>query len=137
MIDVANDAPGERTGEETPSADITSRKLLLRLIWLYVEGSLGAVVIIFLLAFLGLQFTGYQWVLLLSATPLAVAVYIMPDIYFIDKHYKPVGNVVAQLDRGETPSDKDLSEALVRALNLPFYSFLRVTFLHGPGATFR
>ncbi|MBL8643687.1 MAG: GAF domain-containing protein, partial [Rhodospirillaceae bacterium] len=29
----------------------------------------------------------------------------------------------------------DASRAIVRALNLPFYSFLRVTFIHGPCAT--
>ena len=135
MIDVANEGPDERSGQEIPSAVNSSRKLLLHLILLYVQGSAVAVVVTFLLGYLGLQLTGYQWVLLLSGTPLAVAAYVIPDIYFIARHFRPIGTVLEQLDKGEDPTASDISKALVRALNLPFYSFIRVTFIHGPGAT--
>ena len=135
MVDIADDASGEPTGMEAPPAGDSARKLLWHLIWLYVQGSLAAVVVIFLLAFLGLQFTGDQWLLLLAMTPVAVSVYMLPDIYVLYRHYQPIGNVLASLDRGGTPAESEVSRALVRALNLPFYSFIRVTFIHGPGAT--
>ena len=135
MADIANDASAKRTGREASPGGDSARKLRWHLIWLYAQGSMAAVVIIFILAFLGLQFTGYQWLIMLLATPVTVGIYVMLDIYFIDKHYRPLGKVLAQLDGSENPSDSDLSKALVRALNLPFYSFIRVIFIHGPGAT--
>ena len=38
------------------------------------------------------------------------------------------------VDRGERPEAYAASRAIVRALNLPYFSFLRVTFFHGPSA---
>ena len=58
-----------------------------------------------------------------------------PDIYVIGRHYRPIGEALRALGEGRTPSSRQASEAIVRALNLPFYSFVRVTFLHGPAAT--
>ncbi len=135
MIDVANDVSGELTGQEAPPAGDSSRKLLWHLIWLYVQGSVIAVVVTFFLAFLSLELTGYQWLILLATTPLPVILYVTPDIFMITRHYRPVGAVLAQFDRGEDPSDSEVSKALARAINLPFYSFFRVTCIHGPGAT--
>jgi adenylate cyclase len=124
----------ERRPDE--AARLWSAKALHRhLIWLYVQGSLAAVVVMFFLALLGLDFTLYQWMVLLVATPAAVLFYVLPDIYVIGRHYRPIGSALRQLERGERPSPALVSAALVRALNLPFYSFVRVTFMHGPMAT--
>jgi adenylate cyclase len=126
-------APGRR--RLRPADTLSAKGLHRHLIWLYVQGSAAAVVVIFTLAFLGLEFTPYQWAFLLVSTPAAVALYLFPDIYMISRQYRPVGQALAALDRHERPSAAQLSAGLVRALNLPLYSFLRVTFMHGPMAT--
>ena len=135
MGDIAINASDKPTGEQAPPAGDSSRKLLRHLIWLYVQGSIIAVVVTFFLAFLGLELTGYQWFILLATTPIPVSLYVAPDIFLIARHYRPIGAVLEQLDRGEEPPETDVSKALSRAINLPFYSFFRVTFIHGPGAT--
>lgn len=106
-----------------------------RLIWLYVAGSVAAVVVTFALVLIGLEFTVRQWLLLLALAAVVVPIYMAPDIYVIGRHYRPIGEALRALGEGRTPSSRQASEAIVRALNLPFYSFVRVTFLHGPAAT--
>jgi adenylate cyclase len=113
----------------------SARHLYWRLVWIYVQGSVAAVVVTFSLVLLGLELTGAQWLYILSCTPLAVAFYLLPDIGAITWHYRPLGRALAAIERGEQPSREAGSAALARALNLPFYSFVRVTFLHGPMAT--
>ena len=135
MADIETDPSTELPGKPAPPAGDASRKLLWKLIWIYVQGSVVAVFITFFLAFIGLQFTGFQWLILLATTAIPVTIYMTPDIFLIARHYRPLGNVLAQLDRGEEPTQSEVSKALVRALNLPFYSFARVTFFHGPAAT--
>jgi adenylate cyclase len=128
--------PADLRDRHSAPPRLWSAKALHRhLIWLYVQGSLAAVAVMFFLALLGLDFTLYQWVMLLSLTPLGVAFYILPDIYVITRHFRPIGEALARLDRGEVPHPAQVSAALVRALNLPFYSFVRVTFMHGPMAS--
>lgn len=111
-----------------------SRDLLRKLIWLYVEGSLVAITVCFLLFFLGLEFTLRQWMLFLVAIPAGMALYVVPDIYLIIRNYRRVGIALEKMDRGITPTVEEVSNAIVRALNLPMYAFTRITFLHGPGA---
>ena len=135
MVEIARDVPNQPPGKDASSDAPTARQLHWRLIWLYVQGSVTAVVVTFFLVFLGLEFSGYQWLLLLAATPLAVPIYVLLDIYVINRHYRPLGRVLAQLDAGENPAQSDISRAIVSALNLPFLSFIRVTFIHGPAAT--
>ena len=53
-------------------------------------------------------------------------------VYIIVRHYRPLGNVLRQLDRREKPKEGDVAKALVQALNLPFYAFMRVSSVHGP-----
>ena len=53
----------------------------------------------------------------------------------IGRHYAPIGKALRALDAGQSPSNEDASAAIVRTLNLPFYSFLRVTLFHGPAAS--
>jgi len=51
----------------------------------------------------------------------------LPDIYMIARHIRPITTALLALDRGEQPTSADASRAIVRALNLPFFSVLRVT----------
>ena len=104
-------------------------------VWLYLQGSFASVAVTFFLVALGLNFSAHQWVALLSGTAPAVALYVIPDIYLITRHFRPIRQAIAKLDRGETPTQAEASAALLRALNLPIYSFARVTFVHGPMAT--
>jgi adenylate cyclase len=53
-------------------------------------------------------------------------------MYAIRMHVRPIRPAMRALDNGERPSDDEIADALVQALNLPFLSFLRVTCLHGP-----
>ena len=115
----------------TASAD----GLFRRLVWLYVKSSLAAVAVTFFLALLGLEFTPLQWGLFLAVSPFGIAFYVGADIYLIWRHFEPIRIALSRLDKGETPDAEQASAALVRALNLPFYSFLRITFAHGPMAT--
>lgn len=113
----------------------TARGLLWRLIIVYVLASVAAVVITFFLVLIGLQFTLTQWLGLFSILPLALMFYLFIDIYLIRRHFAPVGVALVKLEAGNSPTREEASRAIVRALNLPFYSFLRVTFVHGPLAT--
>src|SRR5690349_21583925 len=124
-----------RVGADRHAGRLSSAKAAYRhLVWIYLLGSFAAVTVTLLLALLGLEFTAAQWAGLLAATPLAVVIYLVPDIYVIGRHYRPVGRALERLDRGERPSEEEASAALARALNLPFYSFVRITFVHGPMA---
>jgi adenylate cyclase len=114
---------------------IRARPLLLNLVWLYVQGSLAAVVVTLLLVYLGLEFSARQWLLLLLGMPVGVTAYMVLDIYLIVRHFRPIATVLSQIDGDQPIAPADVSAALVRALNLPFYSFIRVTFVHGPAAT--
>jgi len=111
-----------------------SKKLHRRLILIYIEGSVTAVTVVFFLVVLGLELSWAQLGYILSLTPLAVALYIIPDIYMINRQYLPIGQVLATLERQEKPSEEALSAATIRALNLPFLAFTRVTLFHGPAA---
>ena len=111
-----------------------SRRLYLRLIWIYMQGSLVAVAVCFLLFYLGLEFTGRQWFFFAVSIPWGMTIYVVPDIFFIHRNYQRIGKALSAIDRGEVPPPEDVSRAIVRALNLPMYAFTRVTFFHGPGA---
>jgi adenylate cyclase len=118
-------------GDGTDSA----RALLWRLIWIYQGGCAAAVVITLLLVLLGLEMTGYQWLVVLLMLPVAVAIYNIADVIVLRRHAIPVMNALATLDRGGDGPEDVLAPGLVRALNLPYLSFIRVTFLHGPLVT--
>lgn len=111
-----------------------AKDLLRRLIWLYVQGSVVAIAVCFLLFLLGLEFTLRQWTMFLVAIPAGMALYVVPDIYLIIRNYRRIGIALEKMDRGVVPAPEEVSDAIVRALNLPMYAFTRITFLHGPGA---
>jgi adenylate cyclase len=112
----------------------TSRQLYRHLVALYAQGSTAAVVVVLFLVFIGLEFNGRQWLMLFAMLPAAISLYVFPDIYLIARHYRPIGDVLEKVERGETPASSETSRAIVRALNLPYYSFLRVVLFHGPAA---
>ena len=113
----------------------SGRKLYWRLVLLYTYGTLAAVVVTFTLVALGLELTWHQWTLFFIQVPFAVAIYTIPDIWLIGRQYRPLREGLEALDRGETDDVETLSNALVRALNLPFLSAMRVPFFHGPLAS--
>src|SRR5665213_93752 len=136
MAEAARDMTSARRGSPAARAWQGSASLLFQhLVWLYVEGSAASVAVAFLLAGIGLEFTAYQWLALLSATPLGLVFYLVPDIYVLARHFRPIRAALAPLARGERPTPAEASAAVVRALNLPFLSFMRITFLHGPLST--
>ncbi len=106
-----------------------------KLIRLYVQASLVAVAISIFLVWCGLEFSGRQWIILCCGIALGVPTYVIPDILAINRHYRPLRRALNALDGNEVASDEILATGLVRALNLPFLSFMRISFLHGPLAT--
>ncbi len=132
---VAVPGNGTTADVESRATPVSARRLLWQLIGYYLAGSGGAVVVTLFLALVGLEFTLQQWTYLIVAVFVIVPIYVVLDIYVIARHYRPVGSTLRLLDAGRTPDNWDSSRALVRALNLPFLSFVRVTFIHGPAAS--
>src|SRR5436190_17173820 len=113
----------------------SARRVYRELIWLEAKASAAAIFILFTLTLLGLDLTSEQCGFVLLGTPFCVALYMSPDIYLINKHFRPIGVALSRLDRGETPTPAEASAAVSRALNLPLLSFLRINIVHGPVAT--
>ncbi len=113
----------------------SGRALFWRLIVIYHLASITAVSVSMGLGLLGLEFTGRQWLLFWLGAPFAVAFFTLIDVVAIRRHLRPLTPVLTALDRGERPSDARLGAALIRALNLPQLSAVRVIVLHGPMAT--
>jgi adenylate cyclase len=126
---LALDAGAERGGD-------SGRALFWRLIWIYNLASFVAVIVTLVLATIGLEFTDQQWAIFWIAVWPTVAFYVSLDLIVISRQLKPLAPVLSALDRGEHPDGKALDAALVRALNFPQISAMRVICLHGPAATF-
>ena len=116
------------------AAGTSAARLLWYLVWTYVLASAAAVAVTFFLILLGFEFTLRQWGLFVAIAAFVIPCYTLPDIVMIARHIRPITAVLQALDRGERPTSADASRAIVRALNLPFFSFLRVTLFHGPAA---
>ncbi|WP_029548929.1 hypothetical protein, partial [Rhizorhabdus wittichii] len=112
-----------------------ARALFWRLGWLYQGGCTTAIVITMALVLFGLELDLRQWLILIGMTPVVVAIYNLSDVYLIVRHYRPIDAALRALDAGTQPPQPVIVAAGGRALNLPFYSFMRVTFLHGPIVT--
>ncbi|WP_160299194.1 adenylate/guanylate cyclase domain-containing protein [Sphingomonas sp. SRS2] len=124
------------SGKDAPvNGRSSARALFWRLVWLYQGGCTTAIVITMALVLFGLELDLRQWVILCVLTPIVVAIYNLSDVYLIVRHFRPIDRALRALDSGVTPPQPVIAEAVVRALNLPFYSFMRVTFLHGPMVT--
>ncbi|HYM72336.1 MAG TPA: adenylate/guanylate cyclase domain-containing protein [Stellaceae bacterium] len=116
-------------------AGLSARQVHRRLVWLEVKASWVAVIVMFILALFGLDFTVEQWGYALAAMPFCVAAYMIPDIYLLTRHFRPIGVALSRLDGGTEPTRAEASAAIARALNLPFFCFVRVNLIHGPLAT--
>jgi len=130
-----NDDTSITDANRNSSQHSTARQLHWRLIRLYVIGSSVAVSITLLLALIGMGLTANQWLYFLAVTPPIVITFVLVDIYALNRHYRPLGNVLGKLDDGVIPDKNELSVGIVRALNMPYLSFLRVTFVHAPLAS--
>ena len=113
----------------------SGRALFWRLIWIYNLASFVAVVVTLILATIGLEFGNRQWSAFWIAVTPTVAFYVSLDLIVISRQLRPLAPVLSALDRGEKPDGKALGAALVRALNFPQISAMRVICLHGPAAT--
>ena len=116
---------------ERPSA----RALTRRMVEIYVLASVAAVGIILPLIVTGVEFKTWQWISLFRFVPVGFSIYVLADVFVIYRHVRPVRDALASLDQGVVPEKQVLTAGITRALNLPFFAFMRVTFLHGPLAT--
>jgi adenylate cyclase len=113
----------------------SAARLRYYLIWTYLLGSAAAGPgVTFFLIGLGLEFSFTQWMHFLVIACFVIPCYTAPDVWLLSRHVRPITSVLAVIDRGERPEPHAVSRAIVRALNLPYFSFLRVTFFHGPAA---
>ena len=127
--DTANGAPREI------AAGNMAGRTFWRYVAIYMWSSAAAVTVTLFLVLVGAEFTLYQWIYTLTVSCFVIPGYTLPDIWVLNRHYKPIRAVLATIDGGRRPDPYDVSRAIVRALNLPFYSSVRVTLVHGPGAT--
>jgi len=111
---------------------ISSKSFLLQLIRIYLYGTVTATGVVMLLMYLGLNMTTEKWLLFLMALPVATLVFISPDVFLIAKHSRPIRDVLYAIEHKQSPANDQIDRAITALLNLPFYSFVRVTFLHGP-----
>ncbi len=121
---------------ETDASKVAAKRLVWDLILIYVLGSTVAVAVTMFLILIGLEFTADQWMAMLMLLPVCIQIYIVPDIYLIVLQSRPIRDALELIGRGVTPEQPMASKALAQALNLPFLSFIRVTFFHGPAAAF-
>ncbi|MCB9831093.1 MAG: GAF domain-containing protein [Planctomycetes bacterium] len=126
------------TGEHAPTsageppAGPSAVEVHRRLILLYVQASAVAVVITLFLVFCGLEFSGRQWGLLLAGVSIGVPAYVIPDILVIRRQFRPLRQVLEELDRGGRPDEETHARGMICALNLPLTTFARISLLHGP-----
>jgi len=113
----------------------SGRALVWRLIFIYSLATNIAVALTLLLGLLGLEFTPHQWLIFWMAVPFGVLFFTSLDFVAIRRQLEPLAPVLSALDRGERPTEQALAAAVVRALNLPQFSAVRVVVLHGPAAT--
>lgn len=114
---------------------VSARRLYRSLLGVEIKGTCAATAVMFILALLGLNFTLAQWGSIAVALPFCVAAFLLPDIWVLTRHFRPIGRALDRLDRGEKPSTAEASAAIVQALNLPLFCFARVNLFHGPLAT--
>src|ERR1044071_4859973 len=99
--------------ESVPPGDVpgpSARRVYRELIWLEAKASGAAIVILFTLSLLGLDFTSEQWGFVLVGAPFCVSLYIIPDIYLINKHFRPIAVALSRLDRYRPVHDADPQE---------------------------
>jgi len=111
---------------------LSSKALLWHLIRIYLYGTITATGVVTILMYLGLDMTTEKWFLFMMALPVATMVFISPDIFLIARHSRPIRHVLKVIEQKQAASGDEIDAAVTALLNLPFFSFLRVTFMHGP-----
>ncbi|MBV9552236.1 MAG: GAF domain-containing protein [Alphaproteobacteria bacterium] len=114
---------------------VSSRGLYRNLLGIELKGTCAATAVMFVLALLGLNFTLAQWGCIMIALPFCLAAFLIPDIWILTRHFRPIGRALDRIDRGGRPTSGEASAAIVQALNLPLFCFTRVNLIHGPLAT--
>jgi adenylate cyclase len=112
--------------------NLSPSAFLWQLIRIYIYGTVAATAVVMVLMYLGLDMTTEKWLLFMMSLPVATTVFIGPDIFLIARHSKPIRVVLLAVEHKKSVSSYDIESAVTALLNLPFFSFLRVTFLHGP-----
>ena len=113
----------------------TARALTKRMVEIYVFASALALGIGVPLTAAGLEFQTSQWVSMYRLLPGCFATYVLIDIFLIYRHLRPVRTALKSLDEGAIPKAETLAAGMSRALNLPFFAFMRISCVHGPLAT--
>jgi len=116
-----------RTNKRSP----TAKTVALDLRWLFIKGVIYPGALTIGLCFLALELRLDQWWKMLPLVPVGVLVYALPEAWLMRQLYKPVGQALASIDAGRAPEPELIAAAVVRALNLPYYSFLRITIIRG------
>ena len=110
-----------------PDARAVGRSLM----WLFAKGIIFPGALTIALCFLALELRLDQWWKMLPLIPLGVAFYTLPEAWLVRRLYHPLGVALVMLDHQRAPAPGTVSRALVRALNLPYYTFLRITLVRG------
>ena len=101
------------------------------LLWQFVRGVIFPGIITIVLCFLGLELTIEQMILMTPLILPSMLFYSVPEALLVRYLCKPLGLALGGLDAGNQPPPGSISRALVRALNLPYYAFLRITLVRG------
>src|ERR1700753_2959532 len=123
MVEVAQEIVGDAGGARAaPLSRRRSASAFYRhLVWLYLQGTGSAVAVVLFLAAVGLDFTLEQWVMLISMTIPAVAFYVIPDVYLITRHFRPIRMALERLDRGEKPDQGEASAGIFGGRHMPHF----------------
>ncbi|MGB0955003.1 MAG: adenylate/guanylate cyclase domain-containing protein [Panacagrimonas sp.] len=113
-------------------ADDSASRLGAKTVWLHVRGISAAMLVTVVLALIGLELDWRQAGLLLLLTPVAISVFLVPELIQMWQRFAPLRHCIGLLDRGQTLEPQQARAAMVRTLNLPIHNFARISFVHGP-----
>jgi adenylate cyclase len=114
---------------------LNAQRVRRQLLALNAKGFALAASVVFVFVVLQVEPTPEQWRALPFITAFVGVVLVLADGYILDRHYRPIHRALAEIEAGRAPSPTVLSRAIVRALNLPLYSFLRVSLFEGPAGS--
>jgi class 3 adenylate cyclase len=114
----------------TPGERLSARWLHRRLITIYVVAAAMAVAIGTVLYLFGLDLAPHEIPIMAGISALACVPMLLSDVLVINIHFRPIGAFLRALPGRAAVTDA--AAALVRALNLPVLSALRVMLVHVP-----
>src|SRR5688500_16604067 len=114
MVAISPDALNDAPSTETPFEVRSARRYMWRYVLIYVIASGAAVLVTLFLCLLGLSYDLNQWIFMLAAASFFVIPgYTLPDVWVLIRHYRPIGEVLETIDRGERPNPHKVSRAIV------------------------